>query len=110
MVPNHARYHLRYTPESFLIIRAAGANVKQFFIRPLYSWSISFIASELNSSDAIFFADTERRKGVNMKFTVTYKVNGAQFSATCDSVAEAYECVKAIGHTYKKFASRQKID
>ena len=31
-----------------------------------------------------------------MKFTVTYKVNGVQFSATCDSVAEAYECVKAI--------------
>ena len=34
MVPNHARYHLRYTPESFLIIRAAGANVKQYFMRP----------------------------------------------------------------------------
>lgn len=31
-----------------------------------------------------------------MKFTVTYKVNGVQFSATCDTVAEAYECVKAI--------------
>ena len=31
-----------------------------------------------------------------MKITVTYKVNGAQFSAVCGSIAEAYECVKAI--------------
>lgn len=31
-----------------------------------------------------------------MKIEVTYKVNGAHFSAVCDSTAEAYECVKAI--------------
>lgn len=31
-----------------------------------------------------------------MKIEVTYKVNGVCFSVVCDSVAEAYECVKAI--------------
>lgn len=31
-----------------------------------------------------------------MKIEVTYKVNGAHFAAVCDSIAEAYECVKAI--------------
>ncbi len=32
MVPNHARYHLRYTPESFLIIKAGARLVKLFFL------------------------------------------------------------------------------
>ena len=31
-----------------------------------------------------------------MKIEVTYKVNCAHFTAVCDSIAEAYECVKAI--------------
>ena len=28
MVPNHARYQLRYTPDSFYIIITVGGNVK----------------------------------------------------------------------------------
>ena len=31
-----------------------------------------------------------------MKIEVTYKVNAPHFAAVCDSIAEAYECVKAI--------------
>ena len=38
----------------------------------------------------------QRRKGEDMKINVVYKVNQVHFSAVCDTIAEAYEGVKAI--------------